>query len=186
MNDIHAKIRKLNQTITELQTYFIQTEQIIKDLESKNSSQIISKEKELEAWRNKLEACQQERNQIRKEMKEKRIELEQSQLSNSEKQAKINQLLTEHNEELEEVDKLLCDERTHYRQIRDKLIGKLCEPCQGCQTKEQSIQQKSRIITYLSAIIGTMLILFFLFHVWFMNLKFNLYGRSKRNRTSPR
>src|SRR2546430_7383099 len=103
------------------------TEESLK-LKTQNRSEINTKEKELEEWRQKLEVLQQERNQIKKEKQVKIQELEQSQLSNSEKQSKINCLLTEHSQELEEVDNLLYKERTNYRNIRDKLIGKLCEP----------------------------------------------------------
>ncbi|CAI2165522.1 15625_t:CDS:2 [Funneliformis geosporum] len=67
-------------------------------------------------------------------------ELEQSQLSNTEKQARINQLLTEHSTELEELDNLLDEERSSYRTIRNKLISKLCENCAVCQERERMIQ----------------------------------------------
>jgi chromosome segregation ATPase len=180
MSDIHERVKKLNEAIVELQGYLVKTEQIIKNLESKNCLEIQQKEKELEDWRQKLEVLQQERNQIRKEIKEKVQELEQSQLSNSEKQAQINQLLTAHSQELEEVDKLLYEERTQYRQIRDKLIGKLCEPCPTCRTKEQVIQQKDKKITYLFMLIGTLLILGFLFHLWFAWFAVPRYVRKLR------
>nr|CAG8498070.1 11299_t:CDS:10 [Entrophospora candida] len=98
---------------------------------TKAEDSIGGKEKELEDWQSKLEACQKERNQIRKEIQEKVSELEVSQLSNSEKQEKINKLLTEHSNELEEIDKLLYDERAQYRNIRDKVINELCRPCRA-------------------------------------------------------
>ncbi|CAH1757454.1 5017_t:CDS:10 [Entrophospora sp. SA101] len=43
----------------------------------------------------------------------------------TEKQRQINHLLTEYNEELEKLDKMLSDERTHFRLVRNKLINKL-------------------------------------------------------------
>ena len=82
-----------------------------------------------------MEVLQQEEIEIKKEIRKKAIELEKSELSNAEKQVKINQLLTEHSEELEELDKILYDERTQYRKIRDKVINELCKPCQGCKEK---------------------------------------------------
>ena len=79
--------------------------------------------------------------------------MEQSQLSNTEKQSKINQLLTEHSQELEELDRLIYEERSQYRQIRDKLFSKLFEPCLVCQTNQQNIKVKDKKITYLLIII---------------------------------
>lgn len=153
MNVFLQRIKKLEDKLKETATRLkIITEESLK-LQNQNRSEINVKEQELEDWRNKLEILQQERNQIKKEIREKVQELEVSRLSNSEKQVKINQLLTEHNQELEEVDKLLYDERTNYRQIRDKLIGKLCEPCQNCQTKEQVLKRKDKKTVYLLGII---------------------------------
>ena len=166
----------------KLKDFKTRLETIIKEslkLESKNHQELQQKEKELEEWRQKLEVLQQERNQIKQEIKDKVSELEQSQLSNSEKQAQINRLLTEHSQELEELDKLLYDERTNYRNIRDKLINKLCEPCSNCQTQTQAIKTKDKKIFYLLGIIGLMLVLFFLFHVWFLAVAIPKYIKKR-------
>jgi chromosome segregation ATPase len=129
--NIFDKVKTLREKLLECK-------QELKNLEnSKNQSlhELKAKEKELEDWRAKLELCQQEKKQIEKDIKDKVAELEKSNLSNSEKQEKINKLLTEHRQELEEIGQQLEGERTSYRNIRNKLINKLCEPCRGCQEK---------------------------------------------------
>ncbi|CAG8795577.1 21089_t:CDS:2 [Gigaspora margarita] len=100
------------------------------------------------------EVCRQEKKQIEKEIKDKVAELEKSELSNTEKQEKINKLLTEHSEELETVDKLLEDERTQYRSIRDKLIERLCQPCSVCPEKERDKKHLRQKIIYSFMITG--------------------------------
>lgn len=168
MPNINDRVKELNKTIIELKNYLVEIKKDIEQAESKGRSEIGIKEKELEGWRRKLETCQQERNQIKKEIRERVLELEKSDLANSEKQAKIIQLLTGHNEELEEVDNLLYEERGQYRSIRDKLIGKLCEPCQGCQEKNKILKEVNKKVNGLLAVICGMIILFFIFHVWFI------------------
>lgn len=146
IKDLESRLEKASSRLRTI------TQESLK-LRDQNLQEIKVKEKELEEWRDKLEVLQQERNQIKKEMREKVLQLERSQLSNSEKQTKISHLLTKHSQELEEVDNLLYEERSHYRQIRNKLIGKLCEPCQSCQAKEQSLKYKNQKINYLLGII---------------------------------
>ncbi|CAI2176546.1 4221_t:CDS:2 [Funneliformis geosporum] len=85
-------------------------------------------------------------------------ELEQSQLSNTEKQARINQLLTEHSTELEELDNLLDEERSSYRTIRNKLISKLCENCAVCQERERMIQVYEDRVTSFKILFGITLV----------------------------
>ncbi|CFW93351.1 protein of unknown function [endosymbiont DhMRE of Dentiscutata heterogama] len=133
-----------------------------------NKQDIASKEKELEEWRKKLELCQQEKNNLKQELRDKVKELERSELTNGEKQTKINQILTKHSEELEAVDKLLEEERTQYRSLRDKLIEKLCEPCSTCPEKEKAKGYLEQKIVWLLGIIVIMLFFFLIFHVWFI------------------
>jgi chromosome segregation ATPase len=138
--DISKEIDELKSKLAEYQQTFKDVETAINHLKSSNRSEIASKEKELEDWRAKLEVCQQERNQIKQEIKTKVKDLEQSNLSNTEKQAKINKLLLEHSQELEDLDNLLYEERAQYRDIRNSLINRLCEPCVGCQEKDQQVK----------------------------------------------
>jgi chromosome segregation ATPase len=132
----------ISERIKELNSKLLSYEQLLSDLKSSESqtrSEIGTKEKELEDWRAKLEVCQNERNEIKKEVKDKVKELEQSNLSNTEKQEKINKLLTQHSDELEEVDNLLNEERAQYREIRNSLINSLCQPCPSCRDKAQQV-----------------------------------------------
>jgi chromosome segregation ATPase len=149
----YEQLNSLKNKLLNCQKILKELAEATKNLESKNRQTIQQKEIELEEWRQKLEVYQQEEIKIKKEIKQKVQALEQSQLSNSEKQVQINRLLTEHSGELEELDKLFEEERSHYRQIRDKLIGKLCEPCQTCSVKTQILHQKGEKITYLLVII---------------------------------
>jgi Fe2+ transport system protein B len=151
IKDLESKLKNANQRLKVI------AEESLK-LESKNHSQIVQKERELEEWRDKLEICQQERNQIKKEIREKVLQLEKSNLTNSEKQSKINKLLTEHSEELEELDQLLYDERSQYRKIRDKVIERLIRPCQTCLEKEKYNQSLEKRVNNL-IIAGILLLL---------------------------
>ncbi|KLL02128.1 MAG: hypothetical protein MRERC_4c085 [Mycoplasmataceae bacterium RC_NB112A] len=155
---IKEEIKKLKKNLIEYKEYLKEIEKNIQNLKSQNRSQIQAKEKELEELRAKLELCQQEKRKIDKEIREKVKELKGSQLSNVEKQAKINQLLTENSEELEKLDQLLHEERSQYRQIRDKLIGKLCEPCGVCQAKEQNIKNLEKRVLHLQIWAGLILL----------------------------
>ena len=125
--------------MNKYQQTFKEIEKEVKKLKSQNRSEISQKEKELEDWRAKLEVCQQERNNIKKAIKDKVKELETSNLSNTEKQEQINKLLTKHSKELEELDNLLYEERTQYRELRNSLINRLCEPCTNCQVNSQTV-----------------------------------------------
>lgn len=140
MTSPSEKLKTFKRRLVEHQAELLKIKEKLRNLEKQSHSEVIDKEKELEDWRTKLEVCQQEKKAIDKEIKEKVAELEKSQLSNTEKQEKINKLLTEHSQELEELDNLLYDERTQYRNIRDRLINKLCEPCPACQEKGQHIK----------------------------------------------
>lgn len=154
------KIKNLKEEIKKLKDLLSKIVQKVESLKNQNHSQIFQKEKELEEWRNKLEVCQQEKNAISKELKDKVTELEKSQLFDNEKQTKINKLLTEYGEELEKLEQLLSDEKTQYRNIRNKLIEKLCESCNSCKEKEQSVKRLEKfnrncliVIWILSAIV---------------------------------
>ena len=149
MFDLNQRIKKLERDLKNMANLFSQTSQKVQELKTQNRQEIGHKEQELEDWRKKLEVLQQERNGIRKEIREKVVKLEKSNLENTEKQSKINKLLTEHSEELEEVDKLLYDERTQYRNIRDKLIIELCKPCPICPEKERSIKHLEQRLSNL-------------------------------------
>ncbi|CAG8692141.1 724_t:CDS:2, partial [Scutellospora calospora] len=91
----------------------------------------------------------QEKNNLKQELRDKVKELEQSGLDKNEKQEKINKLLTEHSEELEKLDQEIEAERADYRHLRDKLIERLCRPCQICPEKEQTKNHLKQKITYL-------------------------------------
>ena len=166
-SNLNDEIAELKRKLGELESFLDEIAVDIVNLKSANHQEIQQKEKELEAWHQKLRVLQQEKKQIEKDIKDKVAELKKSNLSNAEKQAKINQLLTEHSEELEELDQLLYQERTNYREIRDKLISKLCEPCEVCPEKERMIKNLEQRVTNLLALvilaIFASVLLFFLF-----------------------
>jgi chromosome segregation ATPase len=167
MPTIADQLKTLKSKLNEYKKFLLETKANLTNLAQESKQEIQSKEQELENWRQKLEVLQQERNQIKKEIREKVIELEKSQLSNTEKQTKINKLLTEHSQELEEVDNLLYDERSQYRHIRDKLIAKLCQPCEICPEKERTVKilesRVNNLIGLVTLCIITSIFLFFLF-----------------------
>jgi chromosome segregation ATPase len=149
-------VADLSERIKKLESELKNTNQRLKviieaslKLENQNRSEIGIKEKKLEDWRNKLETCQQERNQIKKEIREKVVELEKSDLTNTEKQAKINQLLTKHSQELEEVDRLLYSERSQYRKVRDKIFEELLKPCLSCKEKNIILKEVNKKVRNL-------------------------------------
>jgi len=71
-------------------------------------------------------------------------------------------------EDFGELDKLLEEERTQYRSLRDQIISKLCEPCPACVAKEQDKKHLRQKIIYFSGLVGLLVILFFVFHIWFI------------------
>src|SRR6185436_5863224 len=83
--------------------------------------------------------------------KEKARKIENSELPEPEKQKQINRLLTEHSEELEKMDKLIYDERNHFRQIRNKLIDKLCEDCLICSERERILTERGKVVKSLES-----------------------------------
>lgn len=168
MVDLSQQVKELKNKVEKMADLINRISQKLTHLKGGKQidhEQIKVKEKELEDWRAKLEVCQQEKKQIDKEIKEKVQELEKSQLSNTEKQEKINKLLTEHSQELEELDNLIYDERSQYRNIRDKLINELCRPCRGCKEKNAILLKVNHKADNLITTIWIMLVLFFLFHI---------------------
>ncbi|MCE8163431.1 MAG: hypothetical protein I3273_05100 [Candidatus Moeniiplasma glomeromycotorum] len=172
MNDFSQRIKDLESKLKKANSRLQTIVQESLKIETKNRQTLQAKEQELENWRKELEISQQERNQIKKEIREKVLELEKSDLENNEKQAKINKILTENSQELEEIDNLLYEERTQYRQIRDKLIAKLCEPCQACEEKTKHIKtledrnSNLKIWTFLLLLSGIFNFFLFLYVVF--------------------
>ena len=176
----NTELKELKRKLKECETHLNQIEQGVKDLKSRNRQEIKTKEQELEEWRNRLEILQQAENKIKKEIREKVVELEQSNLSNTEKQEKINKLLTEHSQELEELDNLLYDERSQYRNIRDNLIRKLVEDCQICSEKERLVVSLEKQVKGLRVLVGIGILTTFLCFGLF------LYSLCKRERERER
>ncbi|CAG8732500.1 16150_t:CDS:2 [Racocetra persica] len=140
------------------------TKKIIEQLRQK----LINYQKELKTLGKQFLKAKNGNKQDIAKLRDKVKELEQSELTNGEKQTKINQILTEYSEELEAVDKLLEEERTQYRSLRDQIIDKLCGPCSACVEKAQDKKHLRQKNFYLSALVGLLVVLFFVFHIWFI------------------
>jgi len=178
VNNFTKRIKALEEKLKNLDALLDITEQEVNKLQSErqlDKTKIKSQQKELEDWKQKLEACQQEKTAMERELKEQIIELKKPELSENEKWNKINGLLDGQKQDLEKLEQHLCSERTHYWQIRDKLTNKLLEPCEVCLVKEQNLQQKEKKIYNLFITIWIILGLSFIFcslFTWFVMSKY--------------
>ncbi|CAI2191853.1 17295_t:CDS:2 [Funneliformis geosporum] len=138
-NQENNELKRENQELKkEIEEHEKESEEVLKTLDEVNEKadelgQVIKEFKEQE-----LESKLKDANLRLKVIIGESLKLkEKSQLSNAEKQEKINKLLTEHSQELEELDNLLDEERNAYHSIRDTLIKYLTQKYPTLQDQEQ-------------------------------------------------
>ncbi|RHZ37579.1 hypothetical protein [endosymbiont GvMRE of Glomus versiforme] len=171
MAEFYQRIKALEEKLKKLDSLLNVTEQGINKLWTErqlDKNKIKSKELELEEWYQKLENCQQEKTKMEKELKAQILELKKNEFSKD----KVDHLLNGENKELEKLGEQLYAERTHYYQIQNKLIGKLCEPC-DCGEKDQKISN-------LFITIWIMLGFFFVFQIWFLGFVAPKYIKKRK------
>lgn len=159
MTDFAGKIKAIEEKLRNLDALLNTTEQEVNKLQNESQldkAKIKSKEKELEEWRKKLEECQREKNKMEKELMVQIEELKKPELPEAEKQTKANYLFDKQKQDLERLEHYLYEERTHYRQVKDKLVNKLLQQWEFSQQslakveKERNLAQKWNMVGGIS------------------------------------